>query len=577
MQRLWPYLNRNKWYYLFGIIALLISTGLDMFNPRLLRSIIDEVIIAGKTELFQNLLGWLAFITLSRALLGYLKEYLFDYGSQALVAQLRLDLFDHLQSLSFSFFDGVNTGELMSRIKDDVDNIWHTFAYGLMLFIEQSIYFLTASILLFNLHWKLALVALLLMPVIAWIAFRLESEIGTVFEKLSDQGVILNTTAQENLVGIRLVKAFCREKYEIEKFLARNEENYRLKIEQARVWSKHHPRIEFLTNLSVVLVTTIGGLLVIRSEISVGTLVAFSNYIMMLVWPMRMLGWLTNMLAQCRASLQKIELLFAEKPAVKESESPVLPERINGEIRFENVSFNFHDTPVLKDINLRIPPGTTVAIMGMTGSGKSSLINLITRYYDCSSGRILIDGIDVRDWPLKALRQQVAVVMQETFLFSDTIDENIRFGSEDTESEAVYRAAEQAAIADFIRQLPEEYGTIIGERGIGLSGGQKQRIALARALLKSAKVLILDDATSNLDLETEYRIQQNLEALRGVSKVIIAHRISAVKNADEIILLENGVLVERGTHQELLALRQRYYEIYCEQSQELLDIMEVTG
>ena len=482
MQRLWPYLNRTKWYFIFGVIALLIGTGLDMFNPRLLRSIIDEVIIAGKTGLFQNLLGWLAFITISRALLGYLKEYLFDYGSQALVAQLRLDLFDHLQSLSFSYFDGVNTGELMSRIKDDVDNIWHTFAYGLMLFIEQSIYFLTASVLLFYLHWKLALVALLLMPVIAWIAFRLESEIGTVFEKLSDQGVVLNTTAQENLAGIRLVKAFCREKYEIGKFLAQNEENFRLKLEQARVWSKHHPRIEFLTNLSVVLVTTIGGLLVIRSEISVGTLVAFSNYIMMLVWPMRMIGWLTNLLAQCRASLQKIELLFAEEPAVKEPENPVLPERINGEICFENVSFNFQDTPVLKEINLRIPPGTTVAIMGMTGSGKSSLINLITRYYDCSSGRILIDGIDVRHWPLKTLRQQVAVVMQETFLFSDTIDENIRFGAEDAETEAVYRAAEQAAIADFIRQLPEGYRTIIGERGIGLSGGQKQRIALARAV-----------------------------------------------------------------------------------------------
>ncbi|HYH03523.1 MAG TPA: ABC transporter ATP-binding protein [Bacillota bacterium] len=577
MGRLWPYLNRTKWYYIFAVIALLISTGLDMFNPRLLRSIIDEVIINGKMELFQSLLGWLAFITLSRALLGYLKEYLFDYGSQALVAQLRLDLFDHLQSLSFSFFDGVNTGELMSRIKDDVDNIWHTFAFGIMLFIEQSVYFVTASILLFYLNWKLALVALVLMPVIGWIAFRLESQIGTIFEKLSDQGVVLNTTAQENLAGIRLVKAFCREKYEIAKFLDQNQENYRLKVEQARVWSKHHPRIEFLTNLSIVLVTTIGGVLVIRSEISVGTLVAFSNYVMMLVWPMRMIGWLTNMLAQCRASLQKIEGLFTEKPAVQEKNSPVLPERIAGEICFENVSFNYHGTPVLKEINLRIPPGSTIAIMGMTGSGKSSLVNLITRYYDCSSGRILIDGLDVLNWPLQTLRQQVAVVMQETFLFSDTIDENIRFGTDDTEAEAVYCAAEQAAIADFIRQLPDNYRTIIGERGIGLSGGQKQRLSLARALLKSAKILILDDATSNLDLETEYRIQKTLESLRGVSKVIIAHRISAVKNADEIILLENGAVVERGTHQELLALGQRYYEIYCEQSQELFDITEVTG
>lgn len=577
MKRLWPYLKQTKWYYLLAITAMFIGIGLDMFNPRLLRSIIDDVIAGGKLTLLPTLLAGLAGITVSRALLGYLKEYLFDYGSQKLVADLRLDLFDHLQSLSFSYFDAVNTGELMSRLKEDIDNIWQTLAFGIMLFVEQAVYFLTASLLLFGLNWKLATVALLLMPVIGWIAFKLETEIGSVFAKLSDQGVILNTTAQENLAGVRLVKAFCREKYEIAKFLSQNQTNYRLKLDQAAVWSKHHPQIEFLTNLSVVLMTTVGGLLVIRSEITVGTLVAFSNYVLMLVWPMRMIGWLTNMLAQCRASLQKIEGLFAETPTVRESNPPRLPERINGEISFENVCFAYHGTLVLHDINLRVKPGSTVAIMGMTGSGKSSLVNLITRYYDCTAGQILIDGINVRDWPLETLRRQIAVVMQETFLFSDTIAENIKFGGDAATPEQISQAADRAKIDAFIRQLPESYQAIIGERGIGLSGGQKQRIALARALLKPAPILILDDATSNLDLETEAQIQQTLETLRGVTKVIVAHRISAVKNADEIVILENGVIVERGTHRDLLALKQRYYEIYCLQAQDLFDVKEVTG
>lgn len=577
MKRFWPYLLHSKWYYIGAIAALLISTGVDMFNPRLLGSIVDKVIIGGQLGLLNSLLIWLGLITVGRAILGYLKEYWFDYGSQDLVARLRLDLFEHLQSLSFSYFDGVNTGELMSRLKDDVDNVWRTFAFGIMLSIEQALYFVTASVLLLFLNWKLALVAFTLMPLIGWIALKLEAEIGEVFGQLSDQSVVLNTTAQENLAGVRLVKAFCREKFEIAKFLDQNRENYRLKLEQAAVWSKHHPRIELLTNLAVVLVTTCGGWLVIGGELSIGTLVAFSNYIMMLVWPMRMIGWLTNMLAQCKASLQKIEALFDQMPEITESKHPVTPNPVTGEIRFEDVCFDYHGVPVLKNITLQVKPGSTVAIMGMTGSGKSSLVNLITRYYDCTAGRILIDGVNILDWPLRVLRSQTAVVMQETFLFSDSIAENIGLGANETAPETLERVAEQAAVADFIRQLPQAYQTVIGERGIGLSGGQKQRIALARALVKPSKILILDDATSNLDLETEFRIQQTLETLSDVSKIIIAHRISAVKNADEIIILEAGTVVERGTHQQLLALGQRYYEIYCEQSQEQFGEMEVTG
>lgn len=569
VKRLAKYLYSNKGYFLWAVTAMLIGIGLDMFNPRLLRTIIDQVIIGGQTSLFTATLLALGGITLGRALLGYLKEYLFDFGSQKVVCALRQDLFDHLQGLSFRFFDGINTGELMSRIKEDIDNIWRVIAFGMMLFIEQCIYFVVAAALLFTLSWKLALAALALMPLIAWIAFRLEKEIGAVFDQISDQGVIINTTAQENLAGARLVKAFAREKHEIAKFLAQNEANYRLNMEQARIWGKHFPRVEFITNLVIVLVTTAGGFLVVKNEISLGTLVAFSNYVLMLIWPMRMIGWLTNMLAQALASSKKIEELFREEPDIREAPAPVRPAEFSGRITFENVSFSYHGVEILKDISFDVKPGTTLAIMGMTGSGKTSILNLIGRYYDCSAGRILLDGVDQRDLPLGLLRRQISLVMQDTFLFSDTIEENIKFGNEGATPEQLTAAAADARILDFIAELPAGLQTVIGERGIGLSGGQKQRIALARALLRQSPLLILDDATSNLDMETEHEVQRALEKRRGVTKLIVAHRISAVKNAAEILIVENGTIVERGNHWQLLARRERYYEIFREQFQNL--------
>jgi ATP-binding cassette subfamily B protein len=572
MRRLFQYLKTYQWYYIPAIGAMFLAITLDMFNPRIQKTIVDEVIIAGKIPLFNTLLLGLLGITLGRVVLGYLKEYLFDLGSQNVVADLRRDLFDHLQSLSFSFFDGINTGELMARLKEDVDNIWRTIAFGVMLFTEQFIYFLAASTLMFLSNWKLALTCLIIMPFIAWIALRLENQIGDVYGKISDQAVRMNTTAQENIAGIRLVKAFGREKYEIRKFLAQNEQNYQLNIEQAKIWGKYYPGIEFLTNVTIVLTTAAGGWLVMNGEISIGTLVAFTNYIFMLIWPMRMLGWLTNMLAQCRASIRKLENLFQEKPAVQEPAQPIVPRKIAGHVVFENVGFAYQDTPILNNIQLDVKPGQTLAIMGMTGSGKSSLINLAGRFYDCTSGNIYIDGVNIRDWPLDLLRKQIGVVMQDTFLFSDTIAENIKFGKPEATAAEVSKAAAAARVDEFLDELPEGLETVIGERGIGLSGGQKQRISIARALIKNCPILILDDATSNLDMETEYQIQRALEQYPGITKLVIAHRISAVKNADEIIIMDGGEIVERGTHQQLLALKQRYYETYHEQYRDLLAV-----
>ena len=455
-----------------------------------------------------------------------------------------------------------------------MENIMNAICYGFMLFLEQCIYFIIASVILFTINWKLALICLVTMPLIEYVVFKLEKSIGPTYEKISDQRAVLNTTAQQNIAGIRLVKAFGREKFEIQKFLQQNQENYDINFEQAKVMAKYNPAIEFLSNVVLVMVISFGGYFVIDGEISLGTLVAFSNYIFMLIWPMRMMGWLTNVLAQCLASIKKIDLIYKEEPVIKDCENPQRPEKVEGHVVLRDVGFEFAGSTVLKKVNIDAKPGSTVAIMGITGAGKSSLINLIGRYYDCSAGQVLFDGIDVKNMELSLLRQNVSMVMQDVFLFSDTIEENIRFGAGDVSEEEFMAAARDAQVDEFVSQMPEGYGTVIGERGTGLSGGQKQRVSIARALVRNSKVLVMDDSTSALDMETEYNIQKAMERRKGITRFIIAHRISAVKNADEILYFEDGEIVERGTHNELLALRGRYYETYCEQYRDYVETLE---
>ena len=566
MKRILSYVEKEKRYFIPAIGALLLGIALDMFNPYLLKLIIDRVIIGGESALLPKALSGFLAVAFGRVVFGYIKEYAFDYGGQKVAVGLQADLFSHLQALSFDFFDRTNTGELMSRLKDDVDHIRAALTYVIMLSVENIIYFVSATVILFTLNWKLSLVALVLMPLIAQIALRLEKKIGEIYEHISDQDAKINTTAQENITGVRVVKAFGREEYECRKFLQQNQENYGYKLKRARIWGRYFPQIEFLTNLSIVLVTVVGGALVIGDELSVGTLVAFSDYVTMLIWPMRMSGWLMNDLAEGLASVKKINQLFAAVPSVKEPAVPTILPSFRGHLLFDHVSFIRDGRVILEDINFEAPPGATIAIMGATGAGKTSLVNLIGRYYDCTSGAIHLDGVEIRQLPLQLLRRQVAMVMQDTFLFSATIEENIRFGGGESISPTeIEEALRQAALAYFVAELPQGLATVIGERGIGLSGGQKQRLALARALVKKSPILILDDATSNLDMETEYQIQQALEALSGRTKIIIAHRISAVKNADEILILEQGRIVERGTHQQLLALGKRYYATYHDQ------------
>lgn len=566
MKRIFKYILRHKVLLFIPVTAMLLVIAADTLTPYVTKLIVDDVIYGeGGFGLLKLLLLAILGLTLIKNLFGYTKEYLFDVLSTKVNESIKNELFNHIQSLEFSYFDSMNTGELMSRIGDDVDNIWRTISFGLRLFVENIIYFVTSSAILFILNYKLALACVSIMIPIGFLAVKLEKNIMKSYEAISDQAAVINTTAQENIAGVRLVKAFAREKHEILKFLEMNKTNYELNMKQARGLGTYYPPIELLTNLSIVIMLIFGGVLVIQGEMSFGDLFAFSQYIWNLVWPMRNLGWLTNMLAQNKASSKKIFAILDRPSKIVTPTNAVIPKKIHGDIEFKEVSFRYAQEEILKDINLKVAPGSTVAVMGGTGSGKSSLLHLIGRYYDPQEGEVLVDGIPLKKMDLYTLRSSMSVVPEDTFLFSETIRENIRFGNKYATEEEI-EAAARIACCDFIEELEDGFDTLVGERGIGLSGGQKQRISIARAIIRNSSILILDDATSALDMETEYSLLKNLKnRINKCTTFIIAHRISSVKNADKIIFLENGTIAEEGTHEELLKLKGRYYEIYCEQ------------
>lgn len=545
---------------------MLIVIGVDLFLPYLQQVFIDSGLMKGNQNVIVSVLVWIGIITIIKAMLGYGKEFLYDVLSSWVHQDIKNDLFAHIQTLEFEYFDNMNTGELMSRIGEDAENIWQTIGYGMRLFIENIIYFVISTIILFVLNYKLALACFIVMIPIGFIGIKLENKFGETYSKISDQTAEINTIAQEDIAGIKLVKAFSREKYEINKFLKMNKVYYDLNMEQAKIIGDYFPPIEFLTNIALVIMIVLGGFLVMDGEVSIGILVAFNGYIWNLIWPMRMLGELTDLLSRTVSSANKIFAIMDKDPSIKTKENFKDVKNIKGNIKFEGVNFKYDDKLVLKNINLDIKAGSTVAIMGATGAGKSSLINLIGRYYDTCKGSIKIDGIDIKEYNLEFLRKNMAIVPQETFLFSETILNNIKFSNENASFEEIKEASKLACANEFIEGLELGYNTEIGERGIGLSGGQKQRIAIARALVRKAKILILDDSTSALDMETEHELLKNLSNRKHESTTfIIAHRISAVKNADLIIYLEDGQIKESGTHDELLKKKGRYYDIYNDQ------------
>ncbi len=572
------YIAKSWYLYMIALAAMICSIGLDMVYPFITRSLIDDVIVGGNTQILMKLLFGLLGIGFGRAVFQFVKEFTFDYTSMSIGSKIRIGLFKHVQKLSIRFFDKNNTGELMARVKDDVDNIWNALGYVGMLAIECIIHTICVLVCMVSISPVLTIIPIVIMPIVAYTAVVLEKKIGKVYDDLSEENAALTTVVQENLTGVRVVKAFAREDYEIEKFRKHNKNYYDLSMKQSKISLKYNPNISFLTRLLLLLVVLVGGGFVIMDKISLGDLGAFTEYANNIIWPMEMIGWLSADMASGLASAKKIRKIWNEVPEIADKEGAGNLGRAKGEVEFDNVSFNINDTQVLNNVSFKVPAGKTLGIMGVTGSGKTSIINLIERFYDATDGKVMLDGNDVKDITTQSLRANISVVMQDVFLFSDSIKENISIGRRDNiTDELIESSAQSARAAGFIGKLSDKYETVVGERGVGLSGGQKQRISIARAIAKQAPVLILDDSTSALDMETEYEIQKELEAMKNTTKIIIAHRISAVKQADEIIVLEGGSIAERGTHDELMAKKGIYYDTYNAQYSASVVLEEVAG
>ena len=566
MKKLHTYIGKHWFGYVFAFLCMVTAIVLDMIYPMITESIIDDVILNGKSEILFGLLTGIVVIGVGRAITGYFKEFTFDKLASSIGSEMRKDLFNHIQSLSMTYFAKTNTGELMARVKDDVDNVWNILGFIGMLLMEVAIHVSIVLYCMFTRNRKLALLPLIVMIISGVAAVIMEKKLDKVYEGISEENAVLTTVAQENLAGVRTVKAFAREKFEIEKFLSHNNRYYELNITQSRVMAKYYPVFQFVGKALPVITTVLGGVSVMKGEMSLGALVAFVEYTRNCTWPMEMMGWLTNGLSSGIASYKKIKKIYDVNPEICNKEEVVTLEKVEGNVTFENVSFLVDGKEILKDISFHLPAGKTLGIMGATGSGKSSIINLLQRFFDVSDGSVKVDGVDIRDLTLKQLRSSIAVVLQDVFLFSDTIEENIKMGQRNILSkEEVQYAANRAKASHFIEKLEEQYETVIGERGVGLSGGQKQRISIARAFSKKSPILVLDDSTSALDMETEVEIQKNLNSLKGITKIIIGHRISAVRHADEIIYLKDGKIAERGKHEELLAKKGLYYQTYIAQ------------
>ncbi|MFQ7124995.1 MAG: ABC transporter ATP-binding protein [Eisenbergiella sp.] len=570
MKWFWGFLRKYRFKLLLGLLMTTVISILAIVNPYVSGLIVDDVIQGGQLELLTKLVVILLLVTAVRGILRFFYQVIFETCSQGVLYDMRDSVYRRLLTEDFSFYSKKKTGDLMSRQTGDMDAIRHFVAYIIYAVYENLLLFGFALFMIFTVNVKLALCMLVVLPFTALTTYRQSKAVRPTFQRIRDRFSSLNAFVQENVSGNRVVKAFAKEDFELEKFNKENDAYMEAQLSSSDVWMKYLPIFEVLSYVLNVVLLLYGGWMVIRGEMTIGNLVTVNGYLWMLNAPLRMAGWWVNDIHRFITSVEKIYTTYVEEPLVKMPPVPKNRRHMDGDVIFKDVSYTADDEDIVKNISFSVKKGQTVGILGSTGAGKSTIMNLLCRFVDATSGEVLVDGINVKDWNLYDLRDNIGMAMQDIFLFSDTIEGNIAYGRPDCSFEEIRQAAIMADANHFIKKMPDGYDTIVGERGVGLSGGQKQRISLARALLKKPSILILDDTTSAVDMETESYIQDQLKKLDGQCTIfVIAYRISSIKDADLILVMDNGRIIEHGTHQELLAQKGYYASAFYHQYGEL--------
>ena len=567
------FLKKYRNLIFIGLVLTTVIAALSIVNPYISGIIIDDVIGTGNYGRLPVLVGTLVLVTFLTGVLRFLYQVAFETASQGVLYDMRDAVYRKLLLEDFSFYNRKRTGDLMSRQTGDMEAIRHFVAMIIYTVYQNVLLFIFALLMVFTVNVKLALMMLTVLPFTAVNTYMQATRVRPAFRKNRECFSSLNAFVQENISGNRVVKAFAKEDYEIGKFNVENDKFRDCQVRASKIWSKYVPNFEILSYALNVILMLVGGYMVIQEEITLGDMVKVNGYLWMLNNPLRMAGWWVNDVQNFTTSVEKIYATYSEEPKVLSPRVGGIHEKLKGSVEFRDVAYQADDgAELVSDINFKVEPGQTVGIIGTTGSGKSTLMNLLCRFYDTTSGQVLIDGMDVRRHDLYNLRDNIGMAMQDVFLFSDTIEGNIAYGRPDCDFEAVHQAAVMADANHFIKELPDGYDTIVGERGVGLSGGQKQRISLARALLKDPAILILDDTTSAVDMETESYIQKqlkNIQESKGCTVFVIAYRISSIKDADMILVMDQGRIIERGTHDELLKQNGYYADAFRNQYGEI--------